>query len=178
MAKIHKGSLLRNIIKKLGLQPGAEAVPTEIIDKVMPTIEVGNDGIFRLIRDTTLNNSSKDFVVPLGFKWKLHSISGNLIPSGVAGNRRMAVQIIDPNTNIVYISINNGSIPASVTTQFTFQGDAIETTVLSLGGFAPLYPGEVPGGFTVRVLDFLAVDAAADDMTVNIMYDEFEEAEE
>lgn len=124
-----------------------------------------------LLTDTDLNDTSKDFVVPSGYIYELLYGQVSLVTTSTVGNRQLAIQILDDDS-VVITTINAGAVQAASTTrQYNFiQGVPRETSFVT-NSLNVAIPDEfiMLPGYTIRVIDTAAIDAAADDMTVQLM---------
>lgn len=133
--------------------------------------------------DNTANDSTKDFTVPTGKMWIVHSIAVNLVCTATVGTRNLYVRLFDPSGNLFwqsYVVSPTASQTGSI--YIELGGGGREATVRGLvSGSVPnssvsqsIPPFELTDGMIIRVLDASAVDAAADDMTVAIAYKEYD----
>lgn len=169
MANIRNRRIIQEAIDKLRLLRNLEKVPDEIISKVMPTFVMNETGRFRVHRDTTLNSSNKTITVPPDVDWTIESIHVNYTASAEVGSRRPTVRILDTAGNVIWTATSGTAITASSVTNVLFQGDVSLAGLLNVQISVP-GPKTALAGFAVQVLDSGAVDAAVDDMLVNIMY--------
>jgi len=173
MAKINKGEVIKKIIGGLRLDPAREQMPSEVIDKVMPVFNVNDTGESMVVHNEVLNDSDKSFVVPVGFEWELKNVHVDFTATATVGSRFIGIEIIDDNAVVIYRSITVIALTASNQMDLIFQGDNIGTGVLTLMSVAPLYNSRMKPGWTLRVLDTSAVDAAADDMLIHVSLQQF-----
>lgn len=131
-------------------------------------------GITRVITDAALNDSSKDFVVPDGKNWELLLASVSLVASATVGNRRITMQILSGAT-VIYSAPAGAVQAASATVAYDFAPALGQPSSVVAGRLGVGIPQSlvIGGGMTVRFLDTTAVDAAADDMTCNLMVREY-----
>jgi hypothetical protein len=125
--------------------------------------------------DEAPDDSSKDFTVPEGELWKLCYANVKLVTTATVGNRQIRMTVLDPQGKVVgYISA--GAVQAASTTRsYGFlQGIYRETTFIDDMIQVPI-PQDLflPSGSVLRFSDSAAIDAAADDMTVNFGYQKF-----
>ena len=125
-----------------------------------------------LVSDAALNDSSKDTVVPSGSIYKLLYGHIKLATSGDAGNRRILIEIFD-STDTLRTSIDAGLVQAASTTYHynLMPGVAREGTIVATSLLIPIPMDLIllPGWY-IRVRDSAAIAAAADDMTVSLMF--------
>lgn len=127
----------------------------------------------RHTRNATANDSDKTFTVGTGRTWKLQWISVDLVSTATVGNRQVDI-VIGDGTNTI-LTVNAGAVQAaSLTRHYQFYDTAPNETAFvgtNIRNPLPFNMVLLPG-WTVRVYDSAAVDAAADDMTVNLVYNE------
>jgi len=123
-------------------------------------------------RDAAANDSDKTIItVPAGKVYELVGIYVLLQTTATVGNRVVAVSITDGTNQMSYGQAATVQ-PASQTytyqigPNFGFSGAGTQTF--------PIMPLTLRAGWTVRVYDATAVDAAADDMTVVAHYIAYE----
>jgi hypothetical protein len=135
-------------------------------------------------RDATLNDSDKSFTVPSKKRWNLISVTAQITATATVGNRALVV-LINDGTNNIHASAKTGSVSAGNTGVVGIWAGNVSSTT---AGDMPLYDGVsstvaklapipnmvLPAGYIVRVYDTAAVDAAADDLTVVLHYEEID----
>lgn len=133
----------------------------------------GPGGTPKRTYDDTADDSDKTFTVPANKLWKLKYIFARLVTTATVGNRGLEIQIGDGTNTIAYFG-NGGVQAASTTTNNMFYNGAPNITTGSNRAIG--IPGDLylPAGYTIKIWDTAAVDAAADDMTVAIAYEEFD----
>ena len=127
-------------------------------------------GSITLLQDLTDNDSDKTFTVPSDTIYEVLYASAELITTGTVGNRQLTIDIGD-GTEVIH-KLDVGAVhAASTTVDYLFApGYVRETTVVSGTLHCPIPPKLfLLPGYTIRVYDSAAVDAAADDMDVSIM---------
>lgn len=135
-------------------------------------------GIGTLKADEALNDSDKKFTVPTNKVWIPLSIHVELISTATGGNRQMALEFQDGSDDVIAMVRAGAVQAASLTRNYLFS-----TTMVDLVGFrdtdwlsTPMPYLLLPEAFQIRVFDKAAVDAAADDMVVQMMVAELDEA--
>jgi hypothetical protein len=125
-----------------------------------------------LTTDATLTNSNKLFTVPAATEWQLLSVLVDYTSTAAAGNRQLAVQVLDASDNVL-LDVRAGAVQAaSLTRRYVFTLGAPDdfgfrdTALLMV--FLPL--AILPAGYQVRVWDNKAIAAAADTMVVRMQY--------
>lgn len=124
-----------------------------------------------LVADVTDDDSDKTFTVPASTEYQLLSVLVNLVSTATAGNRQIVV-LVTTGADVVIAEIPAGVVQAaSLTRRYTFgvgNPDLLafrDTDVL----LTPLPVLCLPAGYKVRVYDNAAIDAAADDMHVQML---------
>ena len=124
--------------------------------------------------DTALNDSDKTFTVPAGKQWWIKSIYASLVSTATVGNRQLDVLFTDAS-----------DVPICKAVAGAVQAGGVTRAIC----FAPLNPQEtgftntlmyraipdnlvLSAGYKVRVYDSAAIDAAADDMAVQMLVEE------
>lgn len=136
------------------------------------------------IRDASLNDSDKSYTVPAGKIWKLIMLEGQLATSATVGNRYLAISISN-GTNEVFKANHTAAIAASQygmnmvstnaqrdTTAKKRLDDATTDQNVTVQSILPEM--SIPAGYIIRIWDVAAIDAAADDLTVNLHYIEYD----
>lgn len=124
-----------------------------------------------LLTDTTANDSNKSFTVPTGYIYEILYGQITLVTSATAGNRQLVIQILDDD-DVEVATIRAGAVQAASTTRYYefVQGVPRETSFIdeSINIAIPDEFIALPG-YDIVIKDIDAVDAAADDMTVQLM---------
>lgn len=131
-------------------------------------------GIPILKADEATNDSDKSFTVPAGKMWELTSIWVELISTATGGNRQMTVEVQDSGADVV-MAVAAGAVQAdSVTRNYMFAPHMPDLTSFRAGDLlmTPIPPLLLSAGFIIRVYDSAAIDAAADDMVVQMLVNE------
>lgn len=123
----------------------------------------------------TANDSDKLFTVPVATEWHLFAIHVILISTASPGNRQIAIVVADDSANPIF-ELAVGAVQADTLTRtYTLAPGLPDLTAFRATDelLTPL-PGSLilPAGYTVRVYDSAAIDAAADDMSVYIHHGE------
>lgn len=130
-----------------------------------------NWGLPLLSAEETTNDSDKTFTVTTGKVWQIQSIWVELASTATVGNRQMSVAILDSD-NDVLARVEAGAVQAaSVTRYYLFAPTVAElTSMRNTSYLSTQIPAWVlPPGYKIRVWDSTAVDAAADDMVVQML---------
>lgn len=124
--------------------------------------------------DAAANDSDKTFTVPAGKVWEVAGIWVTLATTATVGNRRLRIDISIGGTLTFRVhasAVQTASITKTYVAVPGFGVAGVNTTADEF--FIPLpKPLRLPATATIRVYDSTAVDAAADDLTIGILYDE------
>lgn len=133
--------------------------------------ELMDGWIATLQSEEALNDSDKTFTVPAGTEWELSTISVELVSTATVGNRQMEIRITDGSDDVIG-RVRAGIVQAASLTRNYMFGVGLpdlaafrDTDLL----MTPLPALVLPAGYKIRVLDKAAIDAAADDMDVQMM---------
>lgn len=123
-----------------------------------------------LTSDVALNDSDKTVALAAGFDHTLQSIWVELITTATVGNRQIELQILDAASDVVAGMTAGAVQAASLTRQYLFAAAVPNLTAFINGNLQNGFPSLLlPDGYSVRVFDSAAIDAAADDMVVHIL---------
>lgn len=127
--------------------------------------------------DAVLNDSDKTFVVPAAKQWHVRSIGVRLVTTAAVGNRQLDVLITDDADNLLAKYVAGAVQAASLTRDYVFApGQPNDTAFVNAAMVRAFAAGLIlPAGYKVRVFDSAAIDAAADDMTVRMLVEEWVE---
>jgi hypothetical protein len=120
------------------------------------------------VKDKTPNNSDKTWTVPANELWHFNSACVQLATSATAGNRVMAIYMMDPEGDAVKHLTCGITQAANTTVFYCFnQGTFRETAVVNSAVHSPVpWDFFIPGGYGLRFLDTAAIAPTADDMNV------------
>ena len=126
------------------------------------------------IQDAVVNDSDKVLTPAVSVGHRLIYGNVELIASSTVGNRQMTIEIRDAADAVVY-SVDAGAIQAEDLTRnylLSPPGGAREAAFVATSITIPI-PADLImlPGWDVRVYDSAAIDAAADDMTVDLMFE-------
>lgn len=125
---------------------------------------------FSLI-DETADDSDKSFVVPADTERLIYSVRVALTTTATAGNRQIVIEVQDDAGKVVSRALAGSTQAASLAKEYLFAIGADTQTVGDyLSNALPVL--KLGAGWTLRVYDSGAVDAAADDMSVFVSGDE------
>jgi len=126
----------------------------------------------RLLADETTGDSDKTFTVDTDKHWKPLTIWVELTTSATVGNRQLAVQFLDSASDVIG-GIVVGAVQAESTTRNYIIGVGLpDLTAFRDTDFlmTPLPENlRLPAGYQVRIYDNKAIDAAADNMIVQML---------
>ena len=126
-------------------------------------------GALKLVTDEALNDSDKTIIVPAGEIWQLLSVYAELIATGDAGNRQVELHVRDDSQDVIGIFPAAAVQIASATEYYNWgvAGDLLET--VATYHYLPLAPTVLPPSYEMRIFDSAAIQAAADDLTIQIL---------
>lgn len=122
--------------------------------------------------DAAANDSDKLFTVPAGEVWQLIAAYAQIVTTATPGGREILIEIRDTADLVVAGSTFWASIPANTTaTTYWVTGGVNVTAPFRNTGIMPL-PARlwIPAGYDIHVYDAAAIAAAADDLTVALLY--------
>ena len=140
-------------------------------DRQAGRVIAGLVGTVSLQADEALNDSDKSFTVPSVVTWAVDSIWVELITTGTGGDRQLGVEFQDSAADVI-AQMRAGAVQAdSITRYYLFGFNVPDLTAFRDTDFltTPLPAILLPAGYIIRVFDNNAVDAAADDMVVQMM---------
>lgn len=126
----------------------------------------------KLISDETLNDSDKViFTVPDGEVYELLWIYVEFTTTATVGNRLLDYHVRDADGDVVEAMPSSSSRPANATTINRWLPGEGYLSQTGRGLFIEPLPSKVliPSGFSVRIFDVAAIDAAADDLIVHAL---------
>lgn len=130
----------------------------------------------KLISDEALNDSNKTITIPANKTWEILSIWIEYISTATVGNRSLGIEFLDSSSDI-FFSVSTGILQAaSLTRKFTFAFNLPrETAFFSTNRlYHPLPLIFLPSDFNIVFKDTSSIDAAADDMIIHIMVNEWD----
>jgi len=142
------------------------------VTSVPDPVEVRDTWRTGLEADETLNDSDKTFTVTASVEWHILTIWVEFTSTGTAGNRQLVVELQDNAADVIGRFIAGITQAASLTRYYQF-GPALADLEAERDAdwiMTPFPPTIVlPAAYVLRVYDNNAVDAAADDMIVQIL---------
>lgn len=121
--------------------------------------------------DIIADDSDKTFAVPSDTEWKIQSVWVKFTSTNSAGNRQLCVEIQDDSANVI-AQVRAGVVQAASLTRYYLFSDFVldQTAFRDTDHLTVRMPSwQLPADYVIRVYDKAAVDAAADDMEVNIL---------
>lgn len=132
-----------------------------------------------LQEDETENDSDKTFTVPAGKIWDICWVFVELTSTATAGNRQFTIRFLGPDDDVIAEFFAAVTQAASLSYKYMcVEGNYHEAAlvVYSIEVPMPLH-SILPAGFKMQVLDSNAIAAAADDMIVHMMVNEWDVAQ-
>jgi len=121
--------------------------------------------------DETANDSDKSFTVPASTEWQILWIWVELTTTATAGARQLVVQLQDSGSDVIGQVRVGVTQAASLTYNYMIASSLADLTALRDTDWlmTPFPPTTVlEAGDKIRIYDNNAVDAAADDMVVQM----------
>lgn len=133
---------------------------------------------FGVSQDLLANDSDKTFTVPANHLWIVHWILIHYIATANAGTRNLTLDVRDATPTVLgrvgqtysYVATNNAFAA------FVIPNGRISTSITGTSTHALHGPLILPAGYSLRVYDLAAIDAAADDMEVTIGRQEIDDS--
>jgi len=122
--------------------------------------------------DEVVDDSDKSFTVPANKEWRIVSLWVELTTTVTATVRQIEVQIQDTAADVVLQTVAGATQDVSITRNYLFApGVADMTAFRDTDKITNPFPDllVLPAAFVIRVFDNNAVDAAADDMVVQLI---------
>lgn len=145
--------------------------PSRSVTNPSTQVVVDDSWIPSLQAEEAADDSDKKLTVPADTEWIIESIWIELITSATANDRQLVIEIQDAGDDVVFQWRVGAVQPASQTRYYALaphlpnMAAFIDTDYLS----SPFPRLVLPTGFDIRIYDNNAVDAAADDMTLQVM---------
>jgi len=141
----------------------------------IPPGPAGGSGFHRLISDVTSDDSDKVFTVPANTIWRVYSIHVSYTATATVGSRVIRVRFRDTADLPAFESRMGIVLAASSGTDLGFLPAVVRETSVDLNQVLTPFPPEMwlPSGFDIQVFDAGLIDPAADDMTVQIMLEQW-----
>ena len=151
--------LSRQIQNSISVEPGV--VPVEIRDSWRVT----------LVSDETLNDSDKSIPVPASAEWQVLWLWVEFASTATVGDRQIVIEIQDSAADVI-AQIRAGITQAASLTRYYMFGPSMADMFVVRDGdwiMTPLPPTLIlQTGDIIRIYDNNAVDAAADDMVIQM----------
>ena len=123
--------------------------------------------------DETLNDSDKTITVTAGQLWQVLNIRVEFTSTATAGDRQLVIQWRDDSDDVVGEIRAGTTQDVSLTYYYEFAPALADLLVVRDSDWlmTPIPPTLfLPAGYDLRIYDNNAVDAAADDMVIQMMY--------
>lgn len=164
------------IEKGLKLNPSREATPKQVINSIQPVFIINTPlPLLREITDIALNDSAKTITVPENKTWRI--LYGNfvLVTTATAGNRIIRVDILNNSGSVLYTTFAANVQVASTTEDYSLGRFATAAEPRAGSHELPI-PGDLflPAGFQISIKDEAAIAAAADDLTIHLLVEEYD----
>jgi hypothetical protein len=133
---------------------------------------IGDQWSLLLRSDETANDSDKELTVPAGTEQQVLWLWVELATTATVGARQIVVEIQDAANDVVAQWVAGVTQAASLTYNYCFAPGNADLIAVRDSNYimSPIPPTLVlPAGYGVRVYDNNAVDAAADDMVIQMM---------
>ena|SRR3990172_884194 len=126
------------------------------------------------VADVALNDSDKTLTVPAGKEWRLQFLRIGLVTTATVGTRNIRVTIKDDGGNTLWQRDFPATQAASLTRTYLLAADMPNDAGFDSAGIIRMEQSAfvLPAAYAIQVLDFNAVDAAADDMTLRLLVEE------
>lgn len=122
--------------------------------------------------DENANDSDKSFTVPASTIWQVLWVWVELASTATVGSRQMTLEIQDAAADVIAVIKAGTTQAASLTYNYLFAPSLPDLTAVRATNYmmTPMPPTIIlPASYVLRVYDSAAVDAAADDMVVQLM---------
>lgn len=121
--------------------------------------------------DVAANDSDKTIAVPASYEWLLQSIYVEFTSTATAGNRQLTVEIQDGSANVIAIFKAGIVQAASITRYYQFSVGVVDLTSFRDTAYltTPITELLLDEDYDIRVYDSATVDAAADDMEIQLL---------
>lgn len=145
-AQIRERAVIDKIINDLRLNPQFDAIPTELMDKVLPVFQINDTGETTVLSNVVTGNAVKSFIVPDNEEWELDYSYCEVMTTATVGTRRFTLSFKDKNGVIVLRA------PATTTTGSNETSmDIVQMTAgLGLGVSGTLGEGRIPANFRLK----------------------------
>lgn len=134
-------------------------------------LPVGDNWRASLVSSETSNDSDVTMTVPASTEYQLLTIWVELVTTATVGDRQIEIQFTDASDDVI-AQVQAGIVQAaSLTRNYLFALNVADLTAFRDTSFltTPLPCMVLPAGYKIRVYDNNAVDAAADDMVIQMV---------
>jgi hypothetical protein len=125
--------------------------------------------------DAAANDSDKTYTVPTDKQWLIKSIDALLATTAAVGNRLLTI-LITTAADVVLMKYVAGAVqPASQSYTYIFAPLHPQETGFTGDVMLRAIAGDlvVPAGYKIRIYDSAAIAAAADDLTLQLLVEEW-----
>ena len=126
--------------------------------------------------EESANDSDKTITIPSTEIWEILWIYVYFVTTGTVGSRYIQLSFLDDSDDIIFFAFSPNAQVASTGEYYTFYSlgqEHIETSASR--HFIPIPPTSyLPPGYKIRIRDGSAVDAAADDLNIQMMVNRYD----
>lgn len=121
--------------------------------------------------EETVDDSDKSITVSALVEWEIMTIWVELVTTATAGNRQVVIRFQDDSADVIGEIRAGATQAASLTRNYQFGRGLIDLTSFRDTTFlmTPLPKIILPAAYVIRIYDNAAIDAAADDMVIQMM---------
>jgi len=125
--------------------------------------------------EETINDSDKIITVPANKIWEILWIWVEFVSTATVGNRNLVVVFRDGSDDIICSFEPGVAQAASLSRYFLFAENLPRETAFfnTCRLYHPLPKTILPAGYSIRIYDSAAIDAAADDMIIHMMVNQW-----
>lgn len=126
--------------------------------------------------DKTANDSDKEITVGSNEIWEILWIWVELATTATVGNRQITLEFRDDSDDVILQIKALNTQPEDGSEEYLFSPNGQEAKETTAGKhFIPIPPKVLlPAGYDVHIYDSAAIDAAADDMVIQMMVNRFD----
>lgn len=121
--------------------------------------------------DVAANDSTKDFTVPAGKIWHILHAFVTLVTTATVGNRLVTLSVYKADGTTCVARFRSVAQAASLTKEYMYAPGLNTAEFATIQNALP-DDMPIPAGYIVRIADDSAVDAAADDLSIQMFVDE------
>lgn len=128
-----------------------------------------SQGTLSLSSDTTANDSDKSFTVTTAKVWNIQWMYISYSSTATAGDREICFEVQNASAVVIFRAYAARTIIASESNVELVFGVGVDASQIINTNIPKM---NLPASYVIRIYDKNAVDAAADDMTVRLVYEE------